>query len=73
MDQYFQDFPGPRGDVKAALDYFSERFLDLNPNPDDREIYVHETCATDTENIKFVDNTIRDTILRNLLSETFIS
>ncbi len=45
-------FQGPPGDDEAALEFFGDRFSALNPNAGERSIYVHPTCATDTENIK---------------------
>ena len=43
-------------------------FIEQNPKPN-RIIYSHFTCATDTENIKFVFAAVRDTILRANLRE----
>uniref|UniRef100_A0A673MP30 Guanine nucleotide-binding protein subunit alpha-11 n=1 Tax=Sinocyclocheilus rhinocerous TaxID=307959 RepID=A0A673MP30_9TELE len=34
-----------------------------------KSIYAHSTCATDTENIRFVFDAVKDTILRNNLSD----
>jgi hypothetical protein len=44
---------------------FSIRFR--NPNPDEREIFVQPTCATDTENIKLVDVAVQNTITKAIL------
>jgi hypothetical protein len=38
-----------------------------NPNPDEREIFVQPTCATDTENIKLVDVAVQNTITKAIL------
>ena len=39
-------------------------FVHLNPNPESKTIYSHFTCATDTENIRYVFAAVRDTILK---------
>ena len=43
-------------------------FVDLNPDSD-KIIYSHFTCATDTENIRFVFADVKDTILQLNLKE----
>ena len=43
-------------------------FVDLNPDSD-KIIYSHFTCATDTENIRFVFAAVKDTILQLNLKE----
>lgn len=43
-------------------------FVDLNPDTD-KIIYSHFTCATDTENIRFVFAAVKDTILQLNLKE----
>ncbi len=67
VNAHFPDFDGPEGDAKAVIDYFGDRFQEQNPNPEDRQVYVHPTCATDTENIKIVDTIVRDTIMSKIL------
>lgn len=43
-------------------------FVELNPDPE-KIIYSHFTCATDTENIRFVFAAVKDTILQANLRE----
>lgn len=43
-------------------------FVELNPDPE-KVIYSHITCATDTENIRFVFAAVKDTILQLNLKE----
>ena len=43
-------------------------FVELNPDTD-KIVYSHFTCATDTENIRFVFAAVRDTILQYNLKE----
>lgn len=43
-------------------------FVELNTDQE-KIIYSHFTCATDTENIRFVFAAVRDTILQTNLKE----
>jgi len=65
---YFPEFDGPQKDAQAAREYILKMFVDLNPDPD-KIIYSHFTCATDTENIRFVFAAVKDTILQLNLKE----
>lgn len=65
---YFPDYDGPPRDDKAAREFVLRRFVDLNPDSD-KTIYSHFTCATDTENIRFVFAAVKDTILQLNLRE----
>lgn len=58
-------FPGPNTYEDGCL-YIRRQFEGKNLN-DDKEIYVHLTCATDTQNINFVFNAVTDTIIANNL------
>jgi len=50
-------------DAKNATKFLKEKFLQLNKN-EDKSIYCHITCATNTENIVNVFSAVRETILR---------
>ncbi|KAK3595454.1 hypothetical protein CHS0354_003446 [Potamilus streckersoni] len=65
---YFPEFDGPKKDAQAAREFILRMFVDLNPDPD-KIIYSHFTCATDTENIRFVFAAVKDTILQLNLKE----
>lgn len=60
--------PGPQRDAQAAREFILKMFVDLNPDSD-KIIYSHFTCATDTENIRFVFAAVKDTILQLNLKE----
>lgn len=45
------------------------QFLDLNMRRDIKEIYSHMTCATDTENVKFVFDAVTDIIIKENLKD----
>uniref|UniRef100_A0A0N7ZDJ0 Guanine nucleotide-binding protein subunit alpha n=1 Tax=Scylla olivacea TaxID=85551 RepID=A0A0N7ZDJ0_SCYOL len=65
---YFPEFDGTRRDAIAAREFILRMFVELNPDPE-KIIYSHFTCATDTENIRFVFAAVKDTILQLNLKE----
>lgn len=65
---YFPEFDGAQKDAQAAREFILKMFVDLNPDPD-KIVYSHFTCATDTENIRFVFAAVKDTILQLNLKE----
>ena len=68
ISQYFPEFPGPDGNYDAAVEFFKAEFLLKNDVDDqDRQIFVHETCATDEQNIRVVDTVVQATILDEIL------
>jgi len=68
LADYFPEFDGPPRDEVAAREFILKMFVDLNPDTE-KIIYSHFTCATDTENIKFVFAAVKDTILQHNLKE----
>ena len=67
ISKYFPEFPGPEGDYAAAIDFFKSEFLGRNEVEEvDRKVYVHETCATDEQNIRVVDVVVQATILEEI-------
>lgn len=65
---YFPQYDGLQKDAIAAREFILRMFVDLNPDPE-KIIYSHFTCATDTENIRFVFAAVKDTILQLNLKE----
>ncbi|KFM61420.1 Guanine nucleotide-binding protein G(q) subunit alpha, partial [Stegodyphus mimosarum] len=65
---YFPEYDGPKQDHIAAREFILKMYLSQNPDPD-RMVYSHFTCATDTENIRFVFAAVKDTILQQNLKE----
>ncbi|XP_030049579.1 guanine nucleotide-binding protein subunit alpha-14 [Microcaecilia unicolor] len=65
---YFPEYPGPKQDGKAAREFILKLYQDQNPDKE-KVIYSHFTCATDTENIRFVFAAVKDTILQLNLRE----
>ncbi|KAJ1564136.1 guanine nucleotide-binding protein subunit alpha, partial [Cladochytrium tenue] len=65
MSKYFPDYNG--GDsYEAACDYILNRFVSLNQS-DQKQVYTHFTCATDTSQIKFVMAAVTDIIIQTNL------
>jgi len=68
LGDYFMDYTG--GDnYDAACDYLLHAFVSLNQNQASKQIYAHYTCATDTQQIKFVLSAIQDILLQLHLRE----
>jgi GTPase SAR1 family protein len=69
--KYFPSFNGPN-EVTAVKAFFKNLFLAQNKCGPSKEIYVHFTCATDTENMRFVMAAVTDMVLSAQLRETGI-
>lgn len=52
----------------AACSYILKRFIALNQS-DNKQIYTHFTCATDTKQMKFVMTAINDIIVQSNLRD----
>jgi len=67
MNKYFADYDG--GDnYDAACEYLLNRFVSLNQS-DIKQIYTHFTCATDTQQIRFVMAAVNDIIIQTNLRD----
>ncbi|KAI7824486.1 guanine nucleotide binding protein, alpha subunit [Kickxella alabastrina] len=67
MKKYFPDFDGGN-DTDASSEYILKRFVSLNQS-DAKQIYTHFTCATDTNQIKFVMAAVNDIIIQTNLRD----
>lgn len=66
LSDYFADFmppAHPHDMFNAASEYIVSRFVSLNQSPS-KTIYTHFTCATDTQQIKFVLSAVNDIIIQ---------
>ena len=54
-------------DYDRCLSYIKECYVKLNREQETRQVYVHATCATDTDNISFVMESVFDIILKENL------
>ncbi|KAF8965653.1 heterotrimeric G protein alpha subunit B [Flammula alnicola] len=68
LEDYFPDYQGGNN-YDAACDYLLHRFVSLNQSAATKQIYAHYTCATDTQQIKFVLSAIQDILLQLHLRE----
>ncbi|XP_067913495.1 guanine nucleotide-binding protein G(t) subunit alpha-2 isoform X1 [Heterodontus francisci] len=64
----FPNYDGPNT-YDDASNYIKNQFLDLNMRKDVKEIYAHMTCATDTQNVKFVFDAVKDIIIKENLKD----
>ncbi|KAE9387469.1 heterotrimeric G protein alpha subunit B [Gymnopus androsaceus JB14] len=68
LGDYFLDYDG--GDnFDAACEYLLHRFVSLNQSAATKQIHAHYTCATDTQQIKFMFSAIQDILLQIHLRE----
>jgi len=61
MNVCFSDYTGGKS-YKNGCAYLKRKFKKLNRRPN-KQVYTHITCATDTENIKFVFEAAKDIIV----------
>lgn len=68
---FFFVFFSPTGSntYEEASGYIRMKFENLNKRKDQKEIYTHLTCATDTNNIQFVFDAVTDVIIKNNLKD----
>ncbi|XP_027712563.1 guanine nucleotide-binding protein G(t) subunit alpha-2 [Vombatus ursinus] len=64
----FPEYDG-NNSYEDAGNYIKNQFLDLNMRKDVKEIYSHMTCATDTQNVKFVFDAVTDIIIKENLKD----
>mmetsp|Transcript_28985 Transcript_28985/g.32198 ORF Transcript_28985/g.32198 Transcript_28985/m.32198 type:complete len:349 (+) Transcript_28985:37-1083(+) len=69
MSCAFPEYRGGLNYAKASA-YMRKTFIELNRNPQKKQIYPHFTCATNTDNIKFVFNAVKTIIFRRAVADT---
>ncbi|ORX69819.1 guanine nucleotide-binding protein subunit alpha [Basidiobolus meristosporus CBS 931.73] len=67
MRRYFPDYTGGEN-YDLACKYIEHRFVALN-HSDTKQVYTHFTCATDTQQIKFVMAAVNDIIIQTNLRD----
>jgi GTPase SAR1 family protein len=67
LKTYFPDYTGDNS-YDNAVEYIESIFKQKNTLPG-RTIYIHVTCATDTSNVQFVFNAVKDTIIKKSLEQ----
>eukprot|EP01006_Ploeotia_vitrea_P039528 TRINITY_DN66356_c1_g15_i1.p1 TRINITY_DN66356_c1_g15~~TRINITY_DN66356_c1_g15_i1.p1 ORF type:complete len:368 (+),score=205.95 TRINITY_DN66356_c1_g15_i1:123-1226(+) len=68
LNRLFPDYSGG-ADFDAATDFIVNKFLEQNRNGYISEIYAHVTTATDTNNIRFTFNAVKDIVIKKRLRE----
>ena len=59
---------GPKNDHIQAREFIAKMYINVNQERS-ADIYPHFTCATDTENIRFVFEVVRNHILQQHIVE----
>lgn len=54
---------------EEAVNFIKMKFAELNQHPDKKTIYMHETCATDTNQVQLVISSVIDTIIQKNLQK----
>ncbi|KAF8992041.1 guanine nucleotide binding protein, alpha subunit [Cyathus striatus] len=70
IKNFFPDFDGEPGDIRAGREYFKRRFARLAQKAGrskEREIYIHITTATDTAMLRVVMAAVEGIVLRSNL------
>eukprot|EP00298_Acanthocystis_sp_HF-20_P010716 c19004_g2_i1.p1 GENE.c19004_g2_i1~~c19004_g2_i1.p1 ORF type:complete len:353 (-),score=93.98 c19004_g2_i1:785-1843(-) len=70
LSKTFPEFTGG-SNYEEGVEFVKGKFLALNHNPK-KEIFVHVTCATDTNNMRFVLEAVEQIILNQNLSNSGI-
>ncbi|XP_003742733.1 guanine nucleotide-binding protein subunit alpha-11 [Galendromus occidentalis] len=68
LADYFPEYTGPKADAYQARQFILDMFLAVNEGEfgmKPRQIYSHFTCATDTNNIRFVFDSVKNTLIQN--------
>jgi len=65
----FPEAPVELNTFDRGSDFLKSKFLERN-NGRARDIYVHVTCATDTDAVRLVFTAVKDAILKELLAAT---
>lgn len=68
LTNYFPGYKGKPDDVDEAIKFFEVNFLKMNRT--NKPIYVHRTCATDTQSMKFVLSAVTDMIIQQNLKKS---
>ncbi|KAH7706269.1 ODR-3 protein, partial [Aphelenchoides avenae] len=64
----FPDYEGGQN-YEEAVNFIKMKFSELNQHPDKKTIYMHETCATDTNQVQLVISSVIDTIIQKNLQK----
>lgn len=68
LKKYFPDYTGKSDDVNEAIKFFETNFMKMNRT--NKPVYIHRTCATDTNSMKFVLSAVADMIIQQNLKKS---
>eukprot|EP00301_Raphidiophrys_heterophryoidea_P020056 c4844_g1_i1.p1 GENE.c4844_g1_i1~~c4844_g1_i1.p1 ORF type:complete len:349 (+),score=60.89 c4844_g1_i1:267-1313(+) len=72
LDVCFPEYEGGC-DYEVACAFLIDQFKSLNYSSTSKQVYIHVTCATDTDNIRFVFLSVKDIMMtQNLRGNGFI-
>jgi len=66
LSDFFEEYVG-ENTYEACLDWIQGQFEEKNKEAE-KQIYIHITTATDTNNIRVVFAAVKDTVIRKNLS-----
>uniref|UniRef100_A0A914XII4 Uncharacterized protein n=1 Tax=Plectus sambesii TaxID=2011161 RepID=A0A914XII4_9BILA len=69
LNTWFPKYSGGQN-YEEGIAFMKSMFARLNQEPGRRKIYMHETCATDTNQVQIVINSVIDTIIQENLKES---
>lgn len=71
IDYFFPEFVGDYSDLKTVQNFILDLFESVRRDKE-KQMYHHFTTAVDTENIKYVFNAVRNTILQNNITQLML-
>jgi len=63
---FFPEYVGGTSSDEAS-EWIQQQFEEKNEDPENKQIYTHVTCATDTKNVAAVFNAVKDILIRKSL------
>lgn len=70
ISNYFEEYKGQNTYEEASV-FIRRKFEEINGDQKKREIFTHFTCATDTNNVRFVFDVVSDVIASKILDSIF--
>jgi guanine nucleotide-binding protein subunit alpha len=68
LNKWFPDYDGPAHDYDAGCEFFRQKF-EVRNHCQDKEVYTHVTCATDSNNIAHVFESVKDILIKQSLRD----
>merc|ERR1719411_266626 len=71
LKDHFPEYQGGKCNALAARNYIQDKFCEQADEKDETTVYSHFTCATDTNNMRFVFESVSSTILDQNIRDYF--